>query len=350
MAAELRPHAMEWEDAEWFPNEVFARMAEVGFLGLKYPEELGGEGGDYLHDAVLSEELSLCGSGGVAAGHRRAHRDRHAAGVEVRHRGAEAALPGARDQGEQIAALGITEPEAGSDVAGIRTNAERVDGGWLVNGSKTFITNGVRARLRGHRGQDHAARAATTACRSWCRARVRGLRGLQEAREARLARLGHGELVFDDVFVPEENLLGEENDGFYLIMANFQWERLLMALGAVGSMQAVIDLTIDYARERNGLRPAARPVPGVRHKLAEMAPEPRDRRASPTTRCACSSPARTRRSEVTMAKLVTQRAASTSRTTRLQIHGGAGYMRSTRSSAWRATRAWARSAAAPTRS
>ncbi len=145
MANELRPHAMEWEDASWFPNEVFEKLAAVGFLGLKYPENYGGEGGDYLHDAVLSEELSRCGSGGVAAG----------IGAHIGIATPPIWKFGTEDQkqrflvpairGEQIAALGITEPDAGSDVAGIRTKAEPVDGGWVVNGSKTFITNGVRA-------------------------------------------------------------------------------------------------------------------------------------------------------------------------------------------------------------
>src|SRR5262249_18631127 len=118
---ELRPHAREWEDAQWFPNDVFTRMAELGFLGLKYPEEDGGQGGDYLHNAVLTEELSRSGSGGLAAG----------VGAHI-----SIATPpiwkfGTEDQkqrflapaiaGEKIAALGITEPDAGSDVAGLRT-------------------------------------------------------------------------------------------------------------------------------------------------------------------------------------------------------------------------------------
>ena len=145
VAEELRPHAAEWEDARWFPNEVFPRMAELGLLGLKYPEEYGGQGGGYLHDAVLAEELARCGSGGLAAGIG-AHIG--IATPPVWKFGTEEQkqrylVPAIR--GEKIAALGITEPGAGSDVAGIRTFARRVDGGYVVNGSKTFITNGVRA-------------------------------------------------------------------------------------------------------------------------------------------------------------------------------------------------------------
>ncbi|HEV2874672.1 MAG TPA: acyl-CoA dehydrogenase family protein, partial [Thermoleophilaceae bacterium] len=145
VAGELRPHAGEWERAGWFPNEVFPRMGELGLLGLKYPREYGGRGGDHLDDAVLSEELSCCGSGGVSAG----------IGAHVSIATPPVAQFGTEDQkarflapairGERIAALGITEPGAGSDVAGIRSFARRVDGGYVVNGSKTYITNGVRA-------------------------------------------------------------------------------------------------------------------------------------------------------------------------------------------------------------
>jgi len=135
----------EWEDAGWFPNEVFTRMAELGYLGLKYPERYGGQGGDYVHDAVLAEELTGAGSGGLSAGIG-AHIGIATPPIwkfgteEQKQRFLAPAI-----RGEKIAALGITEPDAGSDVAGLRTFARRADGGYVVNGSKTYITNGVRA-------------------------------------------------------------------------------------------------------------------------------------------------------------------------------------------------------------
>jgi len=236
VANELRPHASEWEDARWFPDEVFAKLAGVGFLGLKYPAQLGGEGGDYLHDAVFTEELSRCGSGGLAAGIG-AHVGIATPPIwkfgtdEQKQRFLVPAI-----RGERIAALGITEPGAGSDVAGIATKAEPIDGGWLVNGSKTFITNGVRA--------DFVVTAVKTTSEGGHRGLSflvieRGMDGFEISEK--LEKMGWhasdtAELSFADVFVPEENLLDERNGGFYLIMANFQWERLMMALGAVGSM------------------------------------------------------------------------------------------------------------------
>src|SRR5947209_16591339 len=271
MERELAPHAAQWEDERWFPNDVFEKLAAHGFLGLKYPKEYGGEGGDYLHDAVFAEELARCGSGGLAAGIG-AHVS--IATPPVWKFGSEGQkqrwlVPAIR--GEKIGALGITEPDAGSDVAGIKTSARRVDGGYTVNGSKTFITNGVRADFvvtavkttadGGHHGLSFLVIE-------------KGMEGFAVSRK--LDKMGWhasdtGELSFDDVFVPEANLLGEENKGFYLIMANFQWERLSMALGAVGSMRAMLERSLAYAPAREAF---GRPIgkhQAIRHKIAEMA-------------------------------------------------------------------------------
>jgi acyl-CoA dehydrogenase len=324
---ELRPHAEEWEDARWFPNSVFHRMAELGYLGLKYPEEYGGEGGDDLHDAVLTEELPRAGSGGLSAG----------IGAHIGIATPPVFKFGTEDQkqrflapairGEKIAALGITEPGAGSDVAGIRTFARRVDGGYVVNGSKTFITNGVRADFM------------VTAVKTTAEGGHQGLSFLILEREMegysvskKLEKMGWhasdtGELAFADVFVPEENLLGEENKGFYLIMANFQWERLLMALGAVGSMQGVLDRTIEYALERHAF---GRPIgkhQAIRHRIAAMAVRLETSRALTYNALRLYHCGEDAVKEVTMAKLLTQRGAFEQADDALQIFGGAGYMK-----------------------
>ncbi len=187
---ELAPKAQEYEDAHWFPNDVFLRLAEMGYLGLKFEERYGGEGGGYLADAVFTEELSHCGSGGLAAGIG-AHTSIAMApiwkfGTEDQKQ--RYLVPGIR--GEKIGALGITEPDAGSDVAGVKTFAKRVDGGYVVNGSKMFITNGVRADF------------IVTAVKTTQEGGHQGLsflivdRGegvdVDRHREARLARLRHG--------------------------------------------------------------------------------------------------------------------------------------------------------------
>jgi acyl-CoA dehydrogenase len=298
VAEELRPHAAEWEAAEWFPNDVFRRMAELGLLGLKYPVEYGGRGGGYLDDAVFAEELGRCGSGGVSAGIL-AHIGIATPpvwrfGTDVQKE--RFLAPAIR--GEKIAALGITEPGAGSDVAGIRTFARRVDGGYVVNGSKTYITNGVRADFvvtavktteeGGHHGLSFLILE-------------RGMDGFEA--QKKLEKLGWrasdtGELAFSDVFVPDENLLGEENRGFYLIMANFQWERLIMALGAVASMDSVIERVIE-----------AEPGSRWRHAVADMAVKREASRCLTYHALRLFADGRDALREVTEAKLLSQRAA-----------------------------------------
>jgi acyl-CoA dehydrogenase len=327
VATELAPHAREWEDDKWFPNSVFDRLAELGWLGLKYPEEYGGEGGDYVHDAVFTEELSRCGSGGLAAG----------IGAHIGIATPPIWKFGTEDQkqrflapavrAEKIAALGITEPDAGSDVANIRTLARKVDGGYVVNGSKTFITNGVRADFvvtavkttdeGGHHGISFLILESD-------------MEGFSVSRK--LEKMGWhasdtGELAFQDVFVPEENLLGEENKGFYLIMANFQWERLLMSLGAVGAMQRLLETTIEYAQERKAF---GRPIAGhqaIRHKITDMAVKLERGRAVTYNALRLFVEGHDAIKEVTAAKLVTQRDCFEVADDAVQIHGGAGYMR-----------------------
>jgi acyl-CoA dehydrogenase len=322
---ELAPHSQQWEDDQWFPDEVFPKLAAQGLLGLKYPTELGGQGGDYLHEAVMCEEMARIGSGGTAAGIG-AHVNIATPPIwkfgteEQKQRYLAPAI-----RGEKIGALGITEPGAGSDVAGLRTSAERVDGGWVVNGEKTYITNGVRAHF------------IVTAVKTTPEGGHQGIsffiveRG-EGVTSAKLQKLGwHASdtatIAFQDVFVPEDRLLGELHGGFKLIMANFQWERLAMALGAVGAMRLAWERTAEFARERQAF---GRPLSGhqvIRHKLADLAA------SAYQTRCVTYDALRRFVSgeeplrEVTMAKLLTQRACFELMDECLQIHGGAGYMR-----------------------
>ncbi|MEX2413355.1 MAG: acyl-CoA dehydrogenase family protein, partial [Thermoleophilaceae bacterium] len=324
---ELRPHAEGWEDERWFPNEVFGKLAANGFLGLKYPAEYGGEGGDHLHDAVLIEELSRSGSGGLAAGIG-AHVNIGTPpifkfGTEDQKR--RFLVPGIR--GEKIAALGITEPGTGSDVASIRTSAKRVDGGWVVNGSKAFITGGVRADVvvtavktneeGGHGGLSFLLIE-------------KGMDGFTVSRK--LEKLGWhasdtAELAFQDVFVPEENLLGEVDRGFYLIMANFQWERIAMALGAVAAMARLLESSIAFAGEREAFGRPIGNFQAIRHKVATMATKLESSRALTYHALRLFHDGQDAIREVSMAKLLSQRAACEVADEAMQIHGGAGYMK-----------------------
>ena len=326
--SEIVPEQGEWEERREFPRELFTRAAELGFLGLKYPEELGGQGGDMIHDAVWAEELAAAGMcGGVGAG-LGAHTGIATPpvfnfGTDDQHE--RFLRPAIR--GTKIAALGITEPGAGSDVASIRTKAERVDGGWVVNGSKTFITNGVRADFLvcavkttsegGHHGISFLILESD-------------MPGYEVSRK--LEKLGWhssdtGELAFTDVEVPDANLLGDENEGFKLIMANFQWERLLMALGAVGSMDWCLRKTIAYAQDREAFGRSIGSFQAIRHKIAEMSVNLEAGRAMTYSALRLLTSGQDALREVTAAKLFTQRAAVDAADDAVQVHGGYGYMR-----------------------
>jgi acyl-CoA dehydrogenase len=325
---EIVPHVDEWEAAREFPRELYLRAGELGFLGLKYPVELGGQGGDYVHDAVWAEELAAAGaSGGVGAGlgahtgiatppiFRFGTLDQHERFLRPAIRG------------EKICALGITEPGAGSDVASIRTFARPVDGGYVVNGQKTFITNGVRADY------------LVCACKTTESGGHQGISFLILERDmpgyevtGKLEKMGWhssdtGELTFTDVEVPVENLLGDENQGFYLIMRNFAWERLLMALGAVGGMRRLLAVAIDYAGEREAFGRSIGKFQAIRHKIAELGVKAEVGRALTYHALRTYVSGEDAIADVVKAKLYTQRACVEVADECVQILGGYGYMR-----------------------
>jgi len=324
----IAPHVDEWEEAREFPRELYQRCGELGFLGLKYPEELGGQGGDYLHDAVWTETLARSGAGGGVAAGLGAHTGIATPPIfkfGTREQHQRFLVPAIK--GEKVCALGITEPGAGSDVAGIRTFARKVDGGYVVNGSKTFITNGVRADI------------LVCAVKTTEEGGHHGLSFLVLEREmpgyevvSKLEKMGWhssdtGELSFTDVEVLAENLLGEENGGFRLIMANFQWERLLMALGAVGAMKRLLEVAVDYAKEREAFgRPIGR-FQAIRHKIAEISIKAAVAESITLNALRLFHHGHDATREVTQAKLFSQRAAVEVADEVIQIHGGYGYMK-----------------------
>src|ERR671925_98146 len=323
---ELRPHAEEWEEST-FPDWVFQRMGELGFLGLSYPEEYGGQGGDYYCNLVLAEEMVHANCGGLAMGIA-VHTDMatppiHLFGTEEQKQ--EYLVPSIR--GEKISCLGITEPDAGSDVSGIKTRAVRDDDEWVINGSKTYITNGHRA--------DYIVLVTKTdpdAGYDGFTLFVVDMDSPGVIREEKLQKLGmHASdtalLAFQDVRVPDSAVLGEVGKGFYHIMWELQGERLIGAAGAVASAQHLFDRTLRYATERHAFgRPIGR-FQAIRHKFAEMATKiEAARQLTYTTawRFANSEyPVR----EISMAKLYAARMACEVADECLQIHGGAGYMK-----------------------
>ena len=321
---ELQPHAEEWE-LSTFPDWVFERLGELGFLGLDKPERYGGQGGDYYASLVLAEEMVHADCGGLAMGVAvqtdMAMPPILAFGTEQQKQ--EWLVPAIR--GTAILCIGITEPDAGSDVAGIRTRAVRDGDEYVIDGSKTFITNG------------HRAHAIVLVTKTDPDAGYEGftlflvpMDAPGVIREKRLEKLGmHASdtalLAFHDVRVPESAVLGSVGKGFYQIMWELQGERLIGAAGAVAAAQRVFDRTLQYARERTAFgRPIGR-FQVIRHKFAEMATKIETARQMVYTTAWRFHDGAYPVREIAIAKVYAARIACEVADECLQIHGGNGY-------------------------
>lgn len=269
-AREIAPYAHEWDEAGIFPRELYGKMAQTGLLGVGYPEQLSGAGGDITHAVVMAEELLLAGkSVGTVVGlgsHSIALPPILAHGTPAQH--SELIPPVLR--GERIAALAISEPGAGSDVANITTTAVREGDHYVVNGAKTFITSGTRADF------------FTTAVRTGGPAHQGiSLLVIEADRDGftvgrSLKKMGWwasdtAELFFDDVRVPVGNRVGGENLGFVAIMTNFVSERLLLASQCVSIAELAYRESVAYARQRQVFGKSLMGFQVTRHKLADMA-------------------------------------------------------------------------------
>jgi len=325
-AAEIAPHAHAWSEAQEFPRELYGSAARAGLLGVGFPEAIGGGGGDLGHVLVAGEEMVLAGhSVGTSAGlatHLIALPPILAMGsAEQMERFVPAVL-----RGEHIAALAITEPGGGSDVAAIQTRARREGDSYIVNGAKTFITSGCRADI------------VTTAVRTSSEGHEgisllvieRGTPGFSVGRK--LEKTGWwasdtAELHFEDCAVPAANLIGDEGQGFLAIMANFVGERLMLAGSCVAIAELAYRESISYARERQAFGKSLSGFQVTRHKLADMATRLAAAR-SLTGECVAEhlegrgSPAR-----AAMAKNCATDMCSFVCDQAVQIHGGYGYMR-----------------------
>jgi alkylation response protein AidB-like acyl-CoA dehydrogenase len=323
---EVAPHVDAWE-RDTFPDAIVARMGELGFLGLSMPEEYGGQGGDYFANIVLAEEIARGGCGGLLMG-LSVHTDMVM--PPLLEFGNEAQrqrwlAPGIA--GEQIYCLGITEPDAGSDVAAIRTRAVADGDGYVINGNKTYITNGHRASmimLLAKTDADAGYHGFTVFLVPMDTPGV--------IREQRLEKMGmHASdtalLSFQDVRVPDAAVLGEAGRGFAQIMWELQAERAIAAAGCLAYAQYAFDLTLAYALER---RTFGRPLgthQAIRHKFAAMATELEAARRLIYATAADYAAGAYNVREISMAKLKATQVAWMVADTCVQIHGGAGYMR-----------------------
>ena len=266
---EIVPYVDEWEEAGEFPRELYKKAGDVDLLGIGYPEEQGGTPGDIFFQIVAWEEIMRAGSGGVAAGLGSLHIALppiiNRGTAEQKERFVKPVI-----KGEKIAALAITEPDGGSDVAGLQTTAERQADEYVVNGSKTFITSGCRAdqiTCAVRTGGPGAQGISLLVIES----NTPGYSVSEKLKKTGWWASDTGQIFFDNCRVPVTNLIGQENEGFYSIMENFQSERLQLAVMANMTAQIALDESIKYAQQREAF---GKPIAGfqvMRHKIVDMA-------------------------------------------------------------------------------
>lgn len=331
---EIIPNVAQWESDRRLPRDLYKKAGDVGFIGVLYPEEVGGIGADYFMQVVATEELSRCGAGGVGAS-----LGSHSIGLPplVKH-GSDAlrqkyAVPVVA--GDMISALAITEPGGGSDVAALKTRAVRDGDHYVVNGEKTFITSGMQADIftvavrtdpdaKGAEGISFLAIDGKTP-------------GLQRNE---LEKMGWwasdtAHLIFDDCRVPVENLIGAENHGFKAAMMNFNNERLMLAVSAYSMAQVCLDEATAWAHERRAFGTTLSQQQVIRHKLVDMAAQIDAARALTYDVIwrflNKRDPLNVHVARTSMAKVVATNAMKFCADEAVQILGGMGYMRGTAS-------------------
>ena len=323
---EVVPNLEEWEET-LFPDSIMRRFGELGFLGLRYDPQYGGQGGDYFSAVVLSEEMARAGCGGLGMA------------VAVQ---AEMATPplnkfGTHEQklkwlapaiaGTAVAAIAMTEPDAGSDLAAIQTIARREGDQWVINGSKTFITNGQRAswvlvvckgdRERGHKGYNLIIVE-------------KGTPGFTVSRT--LKKLGMhssdtAELAFQDCRVPAENMIGVDGDGWKQLMWELQGERMIAAAGEVAGAERITEFAMQYARDRHAFGQPIASFQVIKHKLVDMATRTAMVRAFVMETAGRWDRGEYPVREISQAKLMASQNAVWVADEAIQILGGHGYMR-----------------------
>lgn len=320
----IQPHIEAWEEAGEVPREVFRDFGKQGYFGVQFPEEYGGVGGDFFYDVILLEEMQRTTSGGLAAA-LGAHA--YLALPHLYHAGsdylkAEYLTPGIA--GEKIGCLAVTEPFGGSNVADLRTTADKNGDVYVLNGSKTFITNGVNS--------DFLVVAARTGGKG-----ASGIsmfvvdRDLPGVSATKLNKLGWkasdtGEIGFADVPVPAKNLLGQENQGFLYIMQRFALERLIIAVGAVAAADYALEITLRYMNDRTAFGRPLNKFQELRHRVAQMATEIECQRQFTYQLCQFYQDGGYPVKEAAMAKLITTQLCDRVISDCLQMHGGYGFM------------------------
>ena len=325
---EVKPHAEKWEDAGFTPREVLRRMGELGFLGMRFPERFGGGAQDVLATLVLAEELGRSTFGGFAITVL-VHTDM--ACPHLIHGGndeQQAKYVPPLIAGQKIAAVAMTEPDAGSDLASMRSTARRDGDHYVLNGSKMFITNGVHADVffvaakTGEVGRSHSSISMFIVEKG-----TPGFRASRALKKTGWWSSDTAELVFEDCRVPAENLLGVEGKGFLALVKNLQNERLTLAAQALGECSAALELTLAYVTQRKAFGVTLWDKQAIRHRLAQLAGRVEAARSFLYMTGWRDARGETLVKEVSMIKALCGELVNEVMYDCVQFHGGAGYLR-----------------------
>jgi acyl-CoA dehydrogenase len=324
---EVKPHGKKWEEDGMIPRDVLSKMGDLGMFGIRYASEYGGSEMDTVATAVLAEELGKSTFGGFAATVL-VHTDM--ASPHLVNSGTPEQLKKYLPDiiaGKKITAVAVTEPDAGSDVAGIKATAKRDGDDYILNGTKFFITNGIHADIY------FAAAKTDTAAKGSRGISMfiieKGMPGFTVGRA--LKKQGWlssdtAELIFDNCRVPAANMLGEENKGFYAVMRNFQNERMVLGAQAMGEAQAAIDMTIVYVRERKAFGATLWDKQTIRQRLSMLAARVEAARQLVYKTAWMDAQGRDCIREVSMVKALCGELVNEVMYTCQQFHGGFGYI------------------------
>jgi alkylation response protein AidB-like acyl-CoA dehydrogenase len=322
--AEIAPHVLEWDEGQHFPIELIPKLAELGLMGVIFPEEYGGAGMGYVEYATIIEELSrVDGSVGISVAAHNSLCSNHIFSFGTEEQKQKYLVPLAR--GEHLGAWGLTEPGAGSDASGTRTTAQRQGDSWVVNGSKNFITHAIHADTcvavavtdRSKRSKGISAFIFEKGMKGFSPSKKENKLGLRASETA--------SVVFEDCLVPEENLLGEEGLGFVNAMTILDGGRISIAALAVGIAQGAYESALRYSKEREQFGKAISEFQAIQFKLANMATQIDAARLLMYRAAWLKDEGRKVTKESSMAKLFASEMSVNVCEEAIQIHGGYGY-------------------------
>ena len=320
----IKPHVMEWDESQYFPREVFSKMGELGFMGVLVPEEYGGSGlGYFEYSAVVDEIAQVCGSVGLSTAAHNSLCTGHILSFanETQKKKYLPKLASA----EWIGAWGLTEPNTGSDALRMKTVAKKVDGGYVLNGAKNWITHGISsdvAVVLARTGELLDSRGITAFI---VERGTQGFKGGKKENKLGMRASETAEMIFEDCFVPEENVLGEVGEGFIQAMKILDGGRISIAALSLGIAKGAYNAAVQYSKEREQFGKPISSFQGISFKLADMATEIEASQLLIDQSCYLKNEGLPMTKESAMAKYYASEVAVKASTEAVQIFGGYGY-------------------------